>query len=48
MTRRELLNGLAQGQPWDFAEFAARLAAFASPTALGLALILGLELLLRH
>jgi hypothetical protein len=44
----ELLNGLAQGQPWDFAEFAKRLAAFSSPTGLGVALILGLELLLRR
>src|SRR5262245_7123429 len=44
----ELLNGLAQGQPWDFAEFAGRLAAFSSPTGLGLALLLGLELLLRR
>jgi hypothetical protein len=44
----ELLNGLAQGQPWDFAEFAKRLAAFSSPTGLGVALKLGLELLLRH
>jgi hypothetical protein len=42
----ELLNGLAQGQPWDFAEFAKRLAAFSSPTGLGVALMLGLELLL--
>jgi hypothetical protein len=44
----ELLNGLARGQPWDFAEFAKRLAAFSSPTALGVALLLGLELLLRR
>jgi hypothetical protein len=43
----ELLNGLAQGQPWDFAEFAKRLAAFSSPTGLGVALIVGLEMLLR-
>src|SRR5262249_47409940 len=44
----ELLNGLAQGQRWDFAEFARRLAAFSSPTGLGVAAILGLELLLRR
>ena len=44
----ELLCGLCQGQPWDFAEFAKRLAAFSSPTALGVALILGLELILRR
>jgi hypothetical protein len=44
----ELLNGLAQGQPWDFGEFAARLAAFSGPTGLGVALMLGLELLLRR
>jgi hypothetical protein len=44
----EVLNGLAQGQPWDYAEFAKRLAAFSSPTGLGVALIVGLELLLRH
>src|SRR5262249_22449937 len=44
----ELLNGLAQGQPWNFAEFAKRLAAFSSPTGLGLGLIIGLELLLRR
>jgi hypothetical protein len=42
-----LLNGLAQGQPWNFPEFATRLAAFSAPTALGLALMLGLQLLLR-
>ena len=44
----DLLNGLAQGQPWDYAEFAKRLAAFSSPTALGTALIVGLELILRQ
>src|SRR5215831_6103891 len=44
----ELLNGLAQGQPWDFAEFAKRLAASSSPTGLGVGLIVGLELMLRH
>jgi len=44
----ELLNGLAQGQPWDFAEFAKRLAAFSSPTGLGVALFVGLELILRQ
>jgi hypothetical protein len=44
----ELLNGLAQGQPWNYAEFAKRLAAFSSPTGLGVALILGLQLLLRR
>ena len=44
----ELLNGLAQGQPWSYAEFAKRLAAFSSPTGLGVALILGLQLLLRR
>src|SRR5262249_46701544 len=44
----ELLNGLAQGQPWDFAEFAKRSAAFSSPTGFGVALIVGLELLLRQ
>src|SRR5262249_51935689 len=44
----ELLNGLAQGQPWDFVEFAKRLAAFSSPTGLGVALIVGLELMLRQ
>ena len=43
-----LLNGLAQGQPWDYAEFAKRLVAFSSPTGLGVGLILGLELLLRR
>jgi hypothetical protein len=42
----ELLNGLAHGQPWDFAEFAKRWAAFSSPTGFGVALMLGLELLL--
>ena len=44
----ELLNGLAQGQPWDFAEFAKRFVAFSSPTGLGVGLIVGLELLLRQ
>jgi hypothetical protein len=44
----ELLNGLAEGQPWDFAEFAQRFAAFSSPTGFGAALIVGLELLLRR
>jgi hypothetical protein len=44
----ELLNGLAQGQPWNYAEFAKRLAAFSSPTGLGVALIVCLELLLRR
>jgi hypothetical protein len=44
----ELLNGLAQGQPWDFAEFAKRLAAFSSPTGLGVALIVDLEVILRR
>src|SRR5437016_11731618 len=44
----ELLNGLARGRPWDFAEFAKRLAAFSSPTGLGVALIVGLELILRR
>jgi hypothetical protein len=44
----ELLTGLSHGQPWDFAEFAKRLVLFSSPTGLGVALILGLQLLLRH
>jgi hypothetical protein len=44
----ELVSGFAQGQPWNFAEFARRLAAFSSPTGLGVALILSLELLLRR
>jgi hypothetical protein len=44
----ELLHGLAGGRAWDFAEFARRLAVFSSPTGLGVTLILGLELLLRH
>ncbi len=44
----ELLNGLIQGQPWNYAEFAKRLAAFSSPTGLGVALIVGLELILRQ
>ena len=44
----ELLNGLAQGQPWDFAEFANRLVVFSSPVGLGVTLILGLEMLLRR
>jgi hypothetical protein len=44
----EVLNAFRQGQPLDFAEFAKRLAAFSSPTGLGLALILALELLLRR
>src|SRR5262245_2814712 len=44
----EILNSLAQGQPWDFAEFAKRLAAFSCPTGLGVALIVGLELILRQ
>jgi hypothetical protein len=44
----ELLNGLAQGQPWNYAEFAKLLAAFSSPMGLGLGLIVGLELLLRR
>jgi hypothetical protein len=44
----ELLNELAQGQPWNFAEFAPRLAAFSSPTGLGVALIVGLQLILRQ
>lgn len=44
----ELLNGLAQGQPWDFDEFSKRLALFSSPAGLGVSLILGLELLLRR
>jgi hypothetical protein len=43
----DLLNGLAQGQPWNFAEFAERFAAFSCPTGLGLSLIVGLELVLR-
>jgi hypothetical protein len=43
-----LLNGLAQGQPWDFAEFAKRFAVFSSPTGFGVSLIVGLELLLRQ
>src|SRR5262249_2975058 len=43
-----LLNGLAHGQPWDYAEFAKRLAASSSPTGLGVGLIGGLELLLRR
>jgi len=44
----QLLNGLAQGQPWDFAEFAERLAAFSSPTGLGVAMIGCLESMLRQ
>src|SRR5262249_22162686 len=44
----EFLNGLAQGQPWDFAEFAKSLSAFSSPTGLGVALIVGLEMILRQ
>lgn len=44
----ELLDGLAQGEPWNFPEFAKRLAAFSSPTGLGVALLLGLELILRR
>jgi hypothetical protein len=44
----ELLNGLAHGQPWDFAEFTGRLALFSSPTGLGVALIVALELTLRR
>jgi hypothetical protein len=44
----ELLNGLARGQPWNFAEFAQRLAAVSSPTGLGVALIVGLEVMLRR
>jgi hypothetical protein len=44
----ELLNGLAQGQPWNFAEFATRLALFSSPTGLGVGLIVGLEFMLRQ
>jgi hypothetical protein len=44
----ELLNGFAQGRPWDFAEFAERLAAFSGPAGLGIALLLGLELVLRR
>jgi hypothetical protein len=44
----EFLNDLAQGQPWNFAEFAERLAAFSSPTGLGLALIVGLQLILSR
>jgi hypothetical protein len=43
----DLLHGLARGQPWNFAEFAKRLAAFSSPTGLGLALVVGLELIQR-
>jgi hypothetical protein len=43
----ELLNGFAQGQPWDFAKFAERLALFSSPTGLGVALIVVLELVAR-
>jgi hypothetical protein len=43
-----LLNGFAQGQAWDFAEFAGRLAAFSSPTGMGVAVLVGLELLLRR
>lgn len=44
----ELLNGLTQGQPWDFGEFAKRLAACSSPLGLGVGLIVGLELMLRR
>jgi hypothetical protein len=44
----ELLNGLAHGQPWDFGEFTDRLALFSSPTGLGVALIVALELTLRR
>jgi hypothetical protein len=44
----ELLIGLAQGQPWDFAEFAKLFAAFLSPAGLGVGLIVGLELMLRQ
>jgi hypothetical protein len=43
-----LLNGLAHGQSWDYVEFAERLAAFSSPTGLGVGLIVGLEFLLRR
>jgi hypothetical protein len=44
----ELLDGLAHGQPWNFAEFATQLVVFSSPTTFGLALIVGLELILRR
>jgi hypothetical protein len=44
----ELLYDLAQGQPWDFAEFAKGFALFSSPTGLGVGLIVGFELLLRQ
>jgi hypothetical protein len=44
----ELLNGLNRGQAWDFAEFAKRLAAFSSPVGIAVALIVGVELILRR
>jgi hypothetical protein len=44
----ELLNGIAHGQPWDFAKFAERFALFSSPTGLGVAVIVLLELVARN
>jgi hypothetical protein len=44
----ELLNGLAHNRPWNLGEFAERLALCSSPTGLGVALLVGMEALLRR